>query len=79
MDESYEIRKGKKVRVGTPDSYFIGTIRGCDNRGEDLFLEDVEQIHYHFFPDLDEPREYKRKIGKVRIPEKKINHYEFLD
>jgi len=50
VDEGYEIRKGRKVGVGTPDSYFTGTITGWNYGGKDIFLGDVEETIYHFLP-----------------------------
>ena len=79
MDESYGIRKGRKVGIRTPVSYFTGTITGWNDEGKDIFLGDVEETLYHFLPDREEPIEYMVKRKKVRIPEEKINHYEFLD
>jgi len=89
MENDYEIKPEKRIRVSTYSSDFIGKVSKVTD--DYLFLDNVEEIYDHLYH-LGETRgngtgicastgreEERRKTGRVLIPRDKINHYEFLE
>lgn len=88
MEDDYEIRPEKRIRVSTYSSDFEGKVAKITD--EYLCLSDAEEVYDHLYHgaescgsgrmELTIGREQeRRKTGKIKIPLDKINHYEFLE
>ncbi|MCE2506665.1 MAG: hypothetical protein J4F36_09430 [Nitrosopumilaceae archaeon] len=94
MEDEWKIKKGQKIRVSTYSSDFEGTVDKYlmfeDYDRNFLGLIDAEEVYDHLYHGSDSYdnggsaidyglAEHRRKVGKLKIPLDKINHYEMLD